>query len=55
MRRAVTLGVVLAVAWGVAANDEKRKEPAAADLLAAGLARAKQQDKPVFLLFGSPG
>ncbi len=55
MTRALTLGVLLALGVGVAADDEKKKEPAASELLAASVAKAKQQDKPVFLLFGSPG
>jgi hypothetical protein len=55
MRRVLAVGVLLAIGLGVAADDEKKKEPAASELLAAGVAKAKKQDKPVFLLFGSPG
>jgi hypothetical protein len=49
------LGVALALTWGVAADEANKKGTAAADLLAAGVAKAKKQDRPVFLLFGSPG
>ena len=55
MRRVLALGVVLAVGWGLAADEGKNKGPAASDLLATGVAKAKKQGKPVFLLFGSPG
>ena len=55
MRRMLTLVVVLALAWTAAADDSKKKEPAATDLLADGVAKAKKQERAVFLLFGSPG
>ena len=35
--------------------EPKPGEQPAAELLSAGLAQAKDQDKKVFLLFGSPG
>jgi hypothetical protein len=54
MRRLLTIGAVLAVGWGVSADDAKKKEPAA-DLLTAGVAKAKKHEQAVFLLFGSPG
>jgi hypothetical protein len=46
------LSVFLAPAF--ADEGEQRKEPAA-HLLSSGVARAKEQAKKVFLLFGSPG
>ena len=55
MKRVLALGVLLAFGLVLAADEEKKKEPAASELLAAGVAKAKKQDKPVFLLFGSPG
>ena len=55
MRRLLTLSVVLAVGWGLAADDTKKKEPAAAELLSDGVAKAKKQERKLFLLFGSPG
>jgi hypothetical protein len=55
MRRVLTMGVLLALAWSAAADDTKKKESDATDLLAAGLAKAKKQERSVFLLFGSPG
>ena len=55
MRRMLTVGVLLALSWSAAADDTKKKEPAATDLLAAGIAKAKKQERAVFLLFGSPG
>jgi hypothetical protein len=55
MRRVVTVSVLLALGWNAAADDSKKKEPAATDLLAAGIAKAKKQERAVFLLFGSPG
>jgi hypothetical protein len=39
----------------VLGDEPKQKERPAAELLAAGLAQAKDQGKRVFLLFGSPG
>ena len=50
----LTLGVLLALGWSAVADDTK-KEPAATDLLTAGIAKAKKQERAVFLLFGSPG
>ena len=55
MRRVLTMCVLLTLAWSAAADDPKKKEPEATDLLAAGIAKAKKQERAVFLLFGSPG
>jgi hypothetical protein len=55
MRRLLTIGVVLAAGLGAAADDARHKEPTAADLLGAGIAKASKQEQNVFLLFGSPG
>ena len=55
MRRVLTLGVLLALGWSAASDDTKTKEPEATDLLAAGISKAKKQERAVFLLFGSPG
>lgn len=56
MVRAVLLVVLLASAPPVRADDPKKEEkgPPAAALLADGLAKAKKDDKRVFLVFGSP-
>ena len=54
MKRVLTVGVLLALGWNTAADDTK-KEPAASDLLSAGIGKAKKQERAVFLLFGSPG
>ena len=54
MKRVLTVGVLLALGWNTAADDTK-KEPAASDLLAAGIGKAKKQERAVFLLLGSPG
>ena len=37
------------------ADEPEHRERPAAELLSAGVARAKDQGKRVFLLFGSPG
>jgi hypothetical protein len=55
MKPILTLGTLLAICLPPAADDAKTKEPSAASLLAGGLAKAKEHQKPVFLLFGSPG
>ena len=60
MKRVVVSLALLAVACfslPAAAQEkdkEKEKKPAAAELLAIGLAQAKKEDKRVFLIFGSP-
>jgi hypothetical protein len=53
-RSLITLGLLAAVALPLPAADEPKGKPPAADLLADGLARAKKEDKRVFLVFGSP-
>ncbi|HJZ59334.1 MAG TPA: thioredoxin family protein [Gemmataceae bacterium] len=56
MLRAVPVLAVLLLALPARADDpeKEKKGPPAADLLADGLAKAKKEDKKVFLIFGSP-
>jgi hypothetical protein len=55
-RTVIALGFVATLAVPLHAADEpKDKEPAAAELLAGSVAKAKKDNKLVFLLFGSPG
>ena len=54
MFRVALLAAVLLPLPGVRAQDPEKKGPPAADLLAEGLAKAKKDDKRVFLVFGSP-
>jgi hypothetical protein len=53
-RSLISLTVLIAFAGFLPADEPKAKGPAAADLLSAGLERAKKEDKRVFLVFGSP-
>lgn len=53
LRLASVLAVLLLVT--PVRSDDPEKGPPANDLLADGLARAKKEDKKVFLVFGSPG
>jgi len=57
MSRMVALGplVLLFLVPAFGEEPKPKERPAAADLLSAGLAQAKNQSKKVFLLFGSPG
>jgi hypothetical protein len=55
MKPVLTFGVLLAACLTGGADDAKDKESSAASLLAGGVAKAKEHNKPVFLLFGSPG
>jgi hypothetical protein len=41
--------------WHYGTDDSKRPGRPAAELLSAGVAKAKELDKRVFLLFDSPG
>jgi hypothetical protein len=55
MKRVLTMALLLAVCPTGSADDAAtKKEPSAASLLTDGVARAKQDNKRVFLLFGSP-
>lgn len=49
------LGVLVLCTQVMADDDEEKKGPAASDLLSAGLVKAKEEGKSVFLVFGSPG
>ena len=56
MSRMVVLAPLASLFLLPALGDEpKPKERSAAELLSVGLSQAKDQDKRVFLLFGSPG
>ena len=56
LRVLTALGFVMTLAVpSHAADDPREKGPAAADLLATAVAKAKKDNKLVFLLFGSPG
>jgi thioredoxin-related protein len=61
MKRIATLvgllflgGLAVPAAGQEGKKGEEGKEPAAAELLSAGLAQAKKENKRVFLVFGSP-
>lgn len=54
LRTASVLALLLVSAPGFA-DDPEKKGPPAAELLADGLAKAKKEDKQLFLIFGSPG
>jgi thiol-disulfide isomerase/thioredoxin len=54
MFRVALLAAVLLPLPVTRAQDPEKKGPPAADLLAEGLAKAKNEDKRVFLVFGSP-
>jgi hypothetical protein len=55
MKPVLTFGLLLAAYLTAGADDAKNKQSSAAGLLAGGMAKAKEHNKPVFLLFGSPG
>ena len=56
MLRTVTFVPLISVLLSPAFADEpEHREQPAAQLLSAGVARAKDRGKKVFLLFGSPG
>jgi hypothetical protein len=55
LRGLTALGFVMTLAVPSHADEPKEKRPAAADLLATAVAKAKKDNKLVFLLFGSPG
>jgi hypothetical protein len=56
MKLLVSLASVLCAVSFVMADDENvKKGPAASELLSAGLTKAKEANKQVFLIFGSPG
>jgi hypothetical protein len=46
---------IVPLVWLFLASARSAEPKPAAELLSAGLAQAKDQDKKVFLLFGSPG
>src|SRR5262245_54850822 len=52
----MSIAVIVLTCSLTVADDEKAKQgPPANDLLAAGLTKAKDENKRVFLIFGSPG
>jgi hypothetical protein len=55
MKPVLTVGLLLTMCLSAAADNARKEEPSAANLLSGGLTEGKRQNKHVFVLFGSPG